>query len=151
MPTKFQTLIAGVTREGDVTPVSTGLADALAELKEAALNLKSAEQNLTHEDFSGSFALAYDAARKSLQAVLTANGYRVRSGEGSHKVFVLISKIEVFQGVGWPLLDWMREVRNNAQYPRLNYPKVNAVDCDKAIRAAHLMHLDAKRILESLT
>ncbi len=150
MPSRFQTLIAGVTRDGDVTAVNTGLSDALAEIEDAARNLSSAEHALLTDDLSGSFALAYDAARKSIQAVLTANGFRVRSGEGSHKVFVVISNIDVFQGDGWPLLDWMRDVRNNAQYPRINYPKLKSMDCEKAINSAKLMHRDAKRILDSL-
>jgi uncharacterized protein (UPF0332 family) len=147
---KFLTELAKVTRDGETESVHTGLKDGLNELVDAQKNLETAKLGLSVEDYSGSFSMAYLAARKSVQSVLTAHGKRVKAVGNSHIVFVNVAKITTFESECWVRLDWMRSVRNNADYPKVNFEKVNSADCEEAIKSAELMLQDAMRILNDL-
>ena len=150
MANKFLLELAKVTREGETESVHTGLKDGLNELVDAQKNLETAKLGLSVGDYSGSFSMAYLAARKSVQSVLTAHGKRVKAVGNSHTVFVNVTKISTFESEAWVRLDWMRSVRNNADYPKVNFEKVNSVDCQEAIESAELMLKDARRILDGL-
>lgn len=150
MANKFLKELASVTREGDTESVHTGLKDGLNELADAQKNLETAKLGLSVEDYSGSFSMAYLAARKSVQSVLTAHGKRVKAVGNSHTIFVSVTKISIFEAESWGHLDWMRSVRHNADYPKVNFEKVNSSDCEEAIASAELMLQDAKRILNTL-
>lgn len=151
MPNKFLIEVAKLTLEGETESVRTGLKDALNEITDAEKNLETAKLGLSVEDYSGSFSMAYLASRKSVQSVLTAHGKRVKSVGKSHVVFVKITKATIFESQSWDRLDWMRIVRNNADYPKVDYEKVNSSDCQDAIKAAEQMLEDAKRILRKLS
>ena len=150
MANKFLTDLARITQPGQLEPVKTGIREANNDLADAQLNLNTARLALAAQDLSGSFSMAYLAARKCVQAVLAAHGMRVRSGTKTHLVFVSVTKASIFTSGVWVRLDWMRTVRNNADYPKVDAQKTSGRDCEEAIAAAHLMLEDAKRILGTL-
>lgn len=70
-----------------------GISDEVEKtLKRAELNLATAERALP-ADQSAALALAYDAARKALSALLLQLGYRVHERGGSHGTFVRITRL----------------------------------------------------------
>ena len=149
MPNKFQQEIIAATDEGAISYVKSGLVDARQQILSALQNLSSAEI-LRDTDVSGSFTLAYEASRKSVGAVLAANGMRLKQVEKAHKVFVAISKLESFDSAAWAKFDWMRVRRNDTQYANPDKPDVTLGDCDVAIAAAKLMTADAQRLIDSM-
>jgi len=50
------------------------------------MHLSSARILATTEDAAAAFVTAYDAARKSLSAMLAVQGLRARGGDGGHRV-----------------------------------------------------------------
>lgn len=150
MANKFLTDLARLTQPGQLEPVKTGLLEANSDLADAELNLNTARLALAANDLSGSFSMAYLAARKCVQAVLAAHGMRVKSGNKTHLVFVSVTKASIFTQELWVRLDWMRSVRNNADYPRVDSPKTSIHDCEEALAAAQLMLDDTSRILGNL-
>ena len=150
MANKFLLEVAQPTSEGEIQPVKTGLRDALNEIDDASANLTTAKLALQGEDLSGSFSMAYMSARKSVQAVLTAHGMRVKSGRNTHIIFVNVTKASIFDSSIWERYDWMRTQRHIADYPKVDHAKVNAQDCTDAIAAADSMLEDVRSILKSL-
>jgi hypothetical protein len=149
LPNKFQRDIVTATDEGAIVFVKSGLAEARQQLQSALKNLNSAEL-LRDTDVSGSFTLTYEASRKSVGAVLAANGMRLKHVEEAHKVFVAISKLESFDSEAWVKFDWMRVRRNDTQYSNPDKPDVTSEDCDVAIQAAKLMTDDAQRQINAM-
>lgn len=149
MPTKFQQAIIAATAPGVIMYVKTGLRDARLQLDSALRNLKSAEL-LMDSDVSGAFVMAYEASRKSVAAVLAANGMRLKQVQQAHKVFVAISKLENFDSGAWAKFDWMRVRRNDTQYANPDSLEVTAGDCEIAIQAAKLMTADVMRQLDAM-
>jgi hypothetical protein len=109
-------------------------------LSSGALHIASAEV-LTSSDPEGALQLAYDAARKSLAAILINQGLRA-SGEGAH---VTIQEAVAAQ-LGHPVIveqfGRLRRERNQNQYPT---PEAKLADSDDAEDAIDL----ARRLLES--
>jgi uncharacterized protein (UPF0332 family) len=147
---KFLVEVAQVTAEGEIQYVKTGLGDSLREIEDAEGNLATAKSALNSGDLSGSFSMAYLAARKSVQAVLTAHGMRVKSGGKTHIVYVNVTKASIFRSSAWVRFDWMRTQRHIADYPRVDTAKVSALDCAEAISAAESMVQDVRAILSKL-
>jgi len=94
--------------------------------------------------------MAYEASRKSVAAVLAANGMRLKQVQQAHKVFVAISKLENFDSGAWAKFDWMRVRRNDTQYANPDSLEVTAGDCEIAIQAAKLMTADVMRQLDAM-
>ena len=104
--------------EGRIQDVPVDPRAASRLLEDAGRHLRTARLALQEGDLSGSYQLAYDAARKSLTAMLLSRGLRAR-GLGAHAVlieavravFVQEKDIEVLRP-----LDRMRRIRNDAEY-----------------------------------
>ena len=91
-------------------------------LEEAVRHLASSKLT-ANIDPTGSFAMAYDASRKALAAVLENQGLRATS-KGGHKAVEEAARAQlappknaVLDGFGW-----MRVLRNNTRYPSLEKP-----------------------------
>lgn len=98
---------------------------ATADVEAAARELEMARRHLASSrlvaelDPAGALALAYDAARKAIEAHMRASGLRVGSGEGAHAklakygvaAFGSSAAVEHFR-----MLDRVRRVRNSVQY-----------------------------------
>lgn len=149
MPSAFVKVVIACTSSGDIEIVQTGLIEGRRQIEVARLNLQSAEK-IFPEDLTGSLSQAYDASRKALQGLLAAHGIRVKHSGYSHVTFVKISSASVFDKDAWADLDWMRRLRNQAEYPNLNEQHLSVEHCREAIAAAKRMVADAERLLGEL-
>ena len=87
-------------------------------LEDADRHLRTARLALQEGDLAGSYQLAYDAARKSLTAMLLSRGVRSR-GPGAHAVLIEAVGALFVQEAGIEVLrplDRMRRIRNDAEY-----------------------------------
>jgi HEPN domain-containing protein len=130
-----------------VTP-SRELADAL--LDQARRHLESAASNVG-TDPTGSFQLAYDAARKALAAVLANQGLRPR-GEGAHAVLLTAAIAQLDPPMGRDLrhFDWLRRTRNSSEYPMPETPPITPVDANDALPLATAIVAIADRVVPNM-
>lgn len=87
-------------------------------LDDARLHLGTALRALEVEDLAGAYQLAYDAARKSLTAMLLSRGLRAR-GVAAHATLLQAVEAAFVAAPGIELLgpfDRMRQTRNQAEY-----------------------------------
>lgn len=88
-------------------------------------HLKSALLAL-HHDLEGSYCLIYDAARKSLTAILSMKGLRATNFGGHAVIFeALITMCEVDEIAIVGPFDKMRKRRNAVEYPQIDRPTVD--------------------------
>lgn len=102
---------------GDLQLVNATVDDALDMLQVATKHVVSA-QTIAEDDPDGAFAMLYDAARKSLAAVLLAQGVRATSKGGHYVVqqaiaaqFTKPPPRDTFRRFGR-----LRRTRNNIEY-----------------------------------
>lgn len=76
--------LVDLLREGRVERVEADAEAARVKLEDAGRHLRSSVL-IAGEDASGAYALVYDAARKALDAHMTANGYRAKARPGAHE------------------------------------------------------------------
>lgn len=107
-----------LVRQGRVQRIPENPAAAERLLADAHKHLDTAQRALDHDDLAGAYQLSYDAARKSLTALLLARGLRVRGGTGTHAT--LIEAATMLLGDEDPgdlrRLDRLRRTRNRAEY-----------------------------------
>ena len=130
-----------------VTP-SRELAYAL--LDQAHRHLQTAAGN-AEADPTGSFQLAYDAARKALAALLANQGLRSR-GEGAHAVLLTAALAQLDPPMGRDLrhFDWLRRTRNSAEYPMPETPPITPVDANDALPLATAIVAIADRVVPNM-
>ena len=115
----------------------TGIEDSLRILQVAKRHLYSAK-TISQIDLDGSFQLLYDAARKSIQSVLTAEGFRITAA-GGHYAYVKVAESPVFEHVVWQEFRSMRLVRNLLEYPQADVATVSLLDV--ATCATHVLQM----------
>jgi HEPN domain-containing protein len=87
------------------------------------MHLSSARILATTEDAAAAFVTAYDAARKSLSAMLAVQGLRARGGDGGHRVLSELMQAQLPRHRRiLREFDWMRHKRNDTQYPDPDKP-----------------------------
>lgn len=107
-----------LTRQGNLQPIPIDKAAEARLLADAQLHLQSAEAALQVGDLAGAYQLLYDAARKSVTALIAREGLRVR-GLGAHAHAVeLAAELLSSQSDASVLrpLDRLRRTRNQAEY-----------------------------------
>lgn len=114
MPSEVERLID----RGSLQRVSVDDAAADRLLGDATLHLNTAESAIGAGDLSGAYQLAYDAARKSLTALLLFRGLRAK-GQGAHATLIgavgdVCADTEGVRVVA--RLDRMRRLRNQTEY-----------------------------------
>ncbi|WP_454850419.1 HEPN domain-containing protein [Promicromonospora soli] len=122
---------------GQIEQVNANLGHAAAILEEAQKHLRSARLLATTDDVAAAFVMAYDAARKSLAAMLAAQGLRAKGGDGGHRVLGELMQAQLPEHK--QLLrefDWMRQKRNDTEYREENRPTATPDDVTDAIPAA---------------
>jgi hypothetical protein len=75
--------LSELVKAGRIEKVTADTAAARAKVEDAKRHLSSAAQ-IASTDLEGAYALAYDAARKAVEAHLLANGYRIANRAGAH-------------------------------------------------------------------
>ena len=114
-------------------PADAGTVEGLIE---SARRHVATGRTATTNDPEGSFALAYDAARKAASALLAHQGLRATTA-GGHVVIVEAMNAQ-FPGVaGLKSIDRLRRRRNQAEYPDpLNYDPVTTDESEDALTVA---------------
>jgi HEPN domain-containing protein len=106
-------------------------------LTEAARHVSSAQLLATTDDTAAAFVTGYDAARKAISAMLAVQGLRARGGDGGHRVLGELMQAQLPDHR--PMLrefDWMRQRRNDTEYPDPTRPTATAEEVRDAISAA---------------
>jgi HEPN domain len=130
-------------------PASRQRADRL--VTQARAHLESAAAVREH-DPNGAYALAYDAARKALTAVLENQGLRVTSRGGHVAVYdVICAQLDPPLGKVLRPFDRMRRRRNDAEYPPIDAPELTPEDVEDDLGKADAIISLAVRILDQMS
>ena len=121
--------------------------DGLAHLRQAELHIVTARA-IESGDYELILQTSYDAARKSLQAVLACIGLKVKSPPGNHWTFIKLSRNSIFESESWADLKWLRERRNDAEYFTIESPAISMNEAFQALEAACAMIADARRLVQ---
>jgi len=122
---------------GRLEYVVPNLEHARLLISQARLDVESAKTiSSTGGNFSGALTLAYDGARKALNAILADQGYRPTI-QGGHTVIAdyLRPQFPNYRTV-FDKFDKIRAIRNNSEYPAPNEPVATLNDVSEAIPLA---------------
>lgn len=147
-PTGIETIQLLLAR-GDLQKVAPSVEASASFLDQAAKHLDSAAA-VADSDPDGAYALLYDAARKSLAAVLQVQGLRATSKGGHYAIqeaitaqFTKPPPREAFRPFGR-----LRRTRNQIEYDDISPVTTEDVEADAAVvRALHTM---ANQLLDAL-
>ncbi|KMV18321.1 hypothetical protein ACT17_11860 [Mycolicibacterium conceptionense] len=115
--------------------------------REATQRLSGARAAL-EADPAGAFALAYDALRQAVTALLVQQGLRPRS-EGGH--IAIVEAVQAQFGDAFGPLNSMRRVRNQLEYPRNPSDlDIDRSDAQAAIDTAQRLIEAAERLMPEL-
>lgn len=137
---------------GQIERVEPNPGHARTILAQARMHLSSARILSGTDDTAAAFVTAYDAARKSISAMLAAQGLRARGGDGGHRVLGELMQGQLPQHRGTLReFDWMRQKRNDTQYPDPDKPTATANDVTDGIAAAQRIVELGEQFLELVT
>lgn len=130
-------------------PASRELADRL--LAQARSHASSAAK-VCDEDPEGGYALAYDAARKALAAILENQGLRVTSKGGHIAIFESVrAQLDPPMGRTIRRFNRMRSRRNDAEYPPVDAPRLDAEDVREELGNTNEIIQLAIRVLDEMS
>jgi HEPN domain-containing protein len=129
--------------EGEIEEVEPSQEHADLLMRQAETHLASAPA-LLPADPPGAFAVLYDAARKSLCAVLAKQGLRATSKNG-HRATQEAIEAQLGPNARKVVRPFrsLRTRRHDAEYPRLDTPEITADEAEEALN-------DARRIVEAM-
>lgn len=142
--------VDGLLARGQLTRVTANRDLAGVLLGQAGAHVASAAA-IVESDPSGAFALAYDAARKALTAILVNQGLRA-GGDGAHAVLLDVVRAQLDPPLGTvfrPFV-WMRPLRNHTEYPTPEHPTAAADDVREALPAATAMIDAAAKVIDQM-
>jgi hypothetical protein len=132
---------------GNLQKVAPSLESAHSFLAQAAGHLASA-QSVATTDPTGAYSLLYDAARKSLAAVLQAQGLRATSKGGHYAIqeavnaqFTKPPPRDAFRPFGR-----LRRTRNQIEYDDIS--PITTEDVEADVPLVHSLHAMAKQLIE---
>lgn len=146
---EFRKLVSSILEKRELTALLTSSKEADQLLAQSKNHINSA-QMIKASDPEGAVQLAYDAARKSISALLNEVGLRVHERAGSHASFLKVAALEVFDQEIWQDLVWVRKLRNLAEYSDSDNQTIKLYQTGESIAAAKAMVTDAERILISI-
>ncbi|WP_043630071.1 HEPN domain-containing protein [Nonomuraea candida] len=139
--------VEGMLGRGELEKVAASRAQADELLQQAGKHVATARMAL-ESDPIGAYQLLYDAARKSLAAVLENQGLRASSRGGHIAVYeAVVAQLDPPLGRSLRPFDRMRRRRNEAEYPRLGSPRFSTEDVRADIpKVEAIMEIAAKVI-----
>jgi hypothetical protein len=147
-PTGIET-IKELIAAGNLEKVAPSLEAAHGFLLQAAGHIDSAH-SIANTDPTGAYSLLYDAARKSLAAVLQAQGLRATTKGGHYAIqeainaqFTQPPPREAFRPFGR-----LRRNRNQVEYE--DATPITAEDVDADIAVVRTMHAVAEHLVDAL-
>ena len=123
--------------EGLIEAVESDLSTASQWIEDARRHVEAARA-IVSIDPSGAYVLAYDAARKSVAAVLAITGHRVLSRPGSHQAIARFAE-SLSEETGQPAFDYLDRMRRNRNRSEYSSRTFGAAEVEEAIRLAGLM------------
>jgi hypothetical protein len=117
-----------------IEPVAGDLATASEWIEDARRHIQGARA-VESIDPAGAYVLAYDAARKSVAAVLLTTGHRVTSRPGSHQALSRFAKT-LAKDTGEPALEHLDRLRRNRNRSEYGTPTFGAAEVKEAIQIA---------------
>lgn len=106
-----------------------------------------AAQAISAIDTDGSYQLVYDAARKALQAILSANGFRIAAA-GGHYAYVKFAESGALQHQVWTEFRLMRLLRNSLEYPNNDVRTVSADELASAHEHVKIMLAEVEHLFQ---
>lgn len=145
-----RTEIETMVKAGYLQKVSPDRELAELFLEHARLHLHSATQ-VQSTDPTGSFQIAYDAARKSCAALLENQGLRATS-KGGHRAVEDALRAQLVPPLKSQLnnFGWMRTLRHASEYPSFDNPTADASDARMAITYAKELLGLAEKLLDEM-
>lgn len=141
--------IKALIAAGNLQNVAPSLESARGFLVQAATHVDSAQQ-LAGTDSTGAYTLLYDAARKSLAAVLQAQGLRATSRGGHYAIqeaiaaqFTKPPPRDAFRPFGR-----LRRTRNQVEYDDIT--PITDEDVNAEIPIVRSLHAMAEQLVEAL-
>lgn len=137
--------------DGELQRVMASRTQADRLLAQARAHVVSATKVLD-DDPAGGYALAYDAARKALTAILENQGLRPTT-RGGHLAVVEAVRAQLDPPLTRPLrrFNRMRSRRNDAEYPPTDAPEISAGDVQEDQAAAAEFIDIATRVLDEMS
>jgi hypothetical protein len=117
-----------------IEPVEADHLMGMQWIEDARRHLQAA-QAVEPIDPAGAYVLAYDAARKSVAAVLLMTGHRVTSRPGSHQALALFART-LAQDADEPALDHLDRLRRNRNRSEYGSRNFGAAEVKEAIELA---------------
>ena len=145
-----RTEIETMVKAGYLQKVSPDRELAELFLEHARLHLHTATQ-VQSTDPTGSFQIAYDAARKSCAALLENQGLRATS-KGGHRAIEDALRTQLVPPLKSQLnnFGWMRTLRHASEYPSFDNPTADASDAHTAITYAKELLGLAEKLLDEM-
>ena len=140
--------IAFLIKRGDLERVEANPEGALRLFEQCSAHLRSAAL-IIEDDPAGSFQLSYDAARKSLTALLFRQGVR-HTSKGGHIAVEQALTSQFPEVSAFSELRWMRPLRNQTEYPTANRPVASEQDAILGLAAAIQIFESAREICKTL-
>lgn len=148
--TKGRPEIEALIRDGYVERVPPSAEQARAMLTEARRHLASA-QRILDTDPAGAYALLYDAARKSLAAVLENQGLRAKSRGGHLAVYDAVrAQLDPPLGQTLRAFDRMRRRRNQVEYRSNDAAEVTSEEVSVDVAKVAAIIEVAERVLPQM-
>lgn len=144
-------VIEGMLASGALEQVTASRERAELLITQARQHLVSA-QAISTTDPAGGYAMVYDAARKSLSAVLENQGLRTTSLRGHHQAAYDADFSQLEPPMGHVLRPFKRlkQARSSAEYPNRDEPPLTSEDVlQDCAKAAAIVDVCAK-VLDSM-
>jgi HEPN domain len=146
-----RTTIERMLADGELQRIPANRVQADRLLQQARNHIASAEDICT-DDPSGGYALAYDAARKALTAVLENQGLRPTSRGGHIAVYEAVrAQLDPPMGKVLRPFNRMRLRRHDAEYPPADAPELTPEDVRDDLGDARAMLDLAARVLDEMS
>lgn len=119
---------------GDIERIVKNMAAAGERINDARRHLKSARL-LTQSDVTLAITACYDAIRKAITAHMTANGYRPRNGNGTHRIVLQYARSQLDGAITVADIDRadaLRRDRATAEYGDFAASRLGASDVTEA-------------------
>lgn len=137
--------------EGSLQRVPASRDQAERLVSQARSHLRSAAV-VAADDPQGGYALAYDAARKALAAILENQGLRATSRGGHLAVYEAVrAQLDPPMGKAIRPFNRMRRVRNNAEYPPSDAPELTSADVTEDLQNAKALIEISEGVLDQMS
>lgn len=136
--------------QGEIERVTPSATVTKRLLDDASAHIGLAARGLD-DDPSGALQICYDAARKAVTALLTAQGLRATT-RGGHVAVLDAVRAQFNDSGGMEIfgrLHALRRRRNRSEYPDADSPGVNPDDAHHALQTAEAALDAAHRLLDS--